>query len=59
MAAIAWSWLRGFPLEECAHAGLAAAAICIGSAETISLQLNRESLLKRMELQKQMEASAE
>jgi Sugar kinases, ribokinase family len=46
MAAIAWGWLQGFSLEECARAGLAAAAICIGSPETISPRLSRENLLE-------------
>lgn len=48
MAAIAWGWMQGFSLEECARAGSAAAAICINSEETISSQLSRENLLNRM-----------
>jgi Sugar kinases, ribokinase family len=45
MAAIAWGWLQGFSLKDCARAGLAAAAICIGSTETISVELRRDNLL--------------
>lgn len=48
MAALAWGWLRGFSLRECARAGLAAAAICIESEDTISSRLSAGSLLKRM-----------
>jgi pseudouridine kinase len=48
MAAIAWGWLQGISLKECAQAGLAAAAICIGSKETISTELSQENLLNQM-----------
>lgn len=45
MAALAWGWRQGFSLRDCAKAGLAAADICIESAETISPRISAESIL--------------
>ncbi|MFU0831399.1 MAG: Transcriptional regulator, MarR family [Oscillospiraceae bacterium] len=48
LAAVAWGWLEGMSLRGCAEAGLAGAAICIESPQTVSPELNRESLLSRL-----------
>lgn len=48
MAAIAWGWLKGFTLEKCAQAGLATAALCIESPQTISKAVSGSAVLERM-----------
>lgn len=48
MAAAAWGWMRGLSLRECGRAGQAAAAVCIESPQTVSPDLNEETLLGRM-----------
>ena len=49
MAAITWSWLCGHSLEEGGRAGIAAAAICVESPDTISASMSEDALLARME----------
>ena len=58
MAAIVWGWLRHFTLEDCARAGMAAAAICVESAGTISPQMNPENVVRKMNASKSKDASA-
>jgi pseudouridine kinase len=48
LAAVVWGWLEGMSLRRCAEAGLAGASICIESSQTVSSELNRESLLDRL-----------
>ncbi len=50
MAAIAWGSLQGFSLEDCARAGMAAAAICIESKDTISNQISKKNVLTKMNI---------
>lgn len=45
-AALAYGYMNGLTLAQTARAGLAAAALCIASAETISPQMSKEELLK-------------
>lgn len=45
-AAAAWGWLQGWPLRDCARAGLAGAALCAASARTVSPELSREKVLE-------------
>lgn len=52
LAAVAWGWIQGLSLRECAEAGLAAASVCIESPQTVSPELNRESLLNRLNASK-------
>lgn len=44
MAALAWGWRQGLSLEDTARAGLAAASICIASAETISPRISAKAI---------------
>ena len=44
MAALAWSHRQALSLEQTARAGLAAASICIGSAETVSPDMNADAI---------------
>lgn len=48
IGAIAWSLLDNKEVSTAIECGLAAAAICIESNETISKELSKENLLKRM-----------
>jgi len=50
MAALAWSAHAGLPLEESARAGLAAAAICLSSRETVCSRLCEAGLRERAQL---------
>lgn len=51
MAALAWSWLEGLPIEESAKAGLAASAITMETAEAINPEINAESICERAGIQ--------
>lgn len=48
VAALAWAYLQDLPLRTCAAAGLAAAAICLESEETISPDMSARTLLERI-----------
>lgn len=50
-AALAWGEVNGLSLEECARAGLAAAAIAVESLETVSPLMSEEGVRGRMELE--------
>ena len=50
MAALVWSYLRGYGLEEAGLAGLAASAIAVESAETVNPLMSAEAVLARMAL---------
>lgn len=53
-AALAWAKLRGWPLEECATAGMAAASIAVESMDAVSLDMSEERLRNRIiEIKKQ------
>ena len=47
-AALAWAELQGLDLESSAAAGLAAAAIAVESADTVSPHMSEAALLRRM-----------
>ena len=47
MAALVWAYLRGTDLEDSARAGLAASAIAMESAETISPAMSAAAVLRR------------
>ena len=47
-AALTWGTLRGLSLTECAVAGLAAASICAESLETVSDQIDEETVFSRI-----------
>ncbi len=55
MAALVWAYLQDLDLEESLRAALAAAAITLESAETISPELKEESLRARMAAQEKMD----
>ena len=48
MAGLVWAYLRGLGLEEAGRAGLAASAIAVESAETVSPRMSETALLERM-----------
>ena len=52
-AALAWATLRGLSLAECGIAGLAAASVCAESLETVSPEINEETVLGRMKQYKE------
>ena len=49
MAALAFSYLRGWPLEKMARTGLAAASICVESEETISKLTSEQAILSLLD----------
>lgn len=48
MAALAWAWLQDLSLADSAKAGLAAASLCIASADTISPNINEAALREKI-----------
>jgi pseudouridine kinase len=48
MAAFIWARLRDFSLEQSARAGLAAASLCIAGEETVSPDLNAETIMRML-----------
>ena len=50
MAALTWSYLEGFGLEQSARAGLAAGSIAMESEQTINPDMSAEALKARMAL---------
>ncbi len=48
MAGLVWAYLRGLDLRESGMAGLAASAIAVESAQTVSPTMSEEALLERM-----------
>lgn len=49
MAALVWAYLRGTDLEGSARAGMAAAAIAMACAETVSPEMSAQALLDQIE----------
>ncbi len=49
MAALAWAYLEGMDVVQSGYAGLAAAAICVESTETVSPRMCVETLRARMD----------
>jgi pseudouridine kinase len=50
MAGLVWAFLRGLELRESGLAGLAASAIAVESAQTVSPAMSEEALVQRMGL---------
>ena len=48
-AALIWAELRGLSLTEATHAGMAAAALCVESMETVNPEMSEAALLNRIE----------
>ena len=47
-AALVWAYCEGLDLRESGIAGMAAATIAVGAMETVSPEMNRGNLIKRM-----------